>query len=72
MRAERLEFAARYEAALDQFRERDFTAAGTALEALAREFPDDRSVARLLQRIRDLGVNPLPDDWDGTTNFQVK
>jgi adenylate cyclase len=70
--AERLEFAARYEAALEQFRARDFAAAGAALESLAREFPDDRSVARLLALIRDLGPNPLPDDWDGTTNYQVK
>ena len=72
MPAERLEFASRYEAALDRFGERDFAAASAALEALAGEFPDDRSVARLLELIRELGVNPLPDDWDGTTNFLVK
>ncbi len=70
--AERLEFAARYEAALAQYRERDFAAASAALGALAREFPDDRSVARLLDLIRDLGAKALPDDWDGTTDFLVK
>jgi adenylate cyclase len=70
--AQRLEFAARYEAALDQFRTRDFAAATAALEALAQQFPNDRSVARLLELIRELGTKPLPDDWDGTTNFLVK
>jgi len=70
--AERLEFAHRHESALDQFRARDFATAGAALESLAQEFPDDRSVTRLLELIQELSTKPLPDDWDGTTNYLVK
>jgi adenylate cyclase len=70
--ADRLEFAARYEAALDQYRERDFAAASAALESLQQEYPDDVSVARLLELTRDVAKNPPDDGWDGTTNFQVK
>jgi adenylate cyclase len=70
--AERLEFAKRYEAALDHFRARDFAAATDGLETLARAHPDDRSVARLLELIHELDVSGLPDDWDGTTTFLVK
>ena len=68
----RLEFAARYEAALDRYRARDFDAAAALLEALARDHPTDRSVARLLGLVQEFGGGSLPNDWDGTSNFQQK
>lgn len=67
-----LEFAARYEQALELYRARDLRAARDSLETLARAHPDDRSVERLLGIVLELGEEPLPDAWDGTSDFFEK
>jgi adenylate cyclase len=67
-----LEFSARYEEALRQYRERRFEDAASALERLAAEFPGDLSVARLLALARGFHSRPPQADWDGTTVFQEK
>jgi adenylate cyclase len=70
--AARLDLAARYEAALDHYGNRDFSAAAETLEALARDFPHDLSISRLLDLSRGFLAEPPPADWDSTTNFLVK
>jgi adenylate cyclase len=67
-----LEFSARYEEALRLYRERRFGDAASALEPLAEEFPDDLSVARLLELTRGFRERPPEDGWDGTTVFEEK
>jgi adenylate cyclase len=67
-----LEFSARYEAALRLYRRRSFRDAASALEQLTAGFPDDLSVARLLELARDFQTRPPDEGWDGTTVFQEK
>jgi len=67
-----LEFSARYEQALEIYRQQRFPAAALALEQLTAEFPDDLSVARLLALARDFRDRPPPSGWDGTTVFHEK
>jgi adenylate cyclase len=67
-----LEFSARYEEALGLYRRRRFSDAIRALERLAAEFPDDVSVARLLELTRGFQNRPPEEDWDGTTVFHEK
>jgi adenylate cyclase len=67
-----LEFSARYEEALRLYRERRFRDAASALEPLAADFPDDLSVARLLELARDFRNRPPEEGWDGTTVFNEK
>jgi adenylate cyclase len=67
-----LAFSGRYEEALELYRQRRFPDAARALERLAAEFPDDLSVARLLELTRDYQARPPQEDWDGTTVFHEK
>jgi adenylate cyclase len=70
--AARLAFAARYEEALALYRQRRFGEAVAALSLLAAEFPDDLSVARLLELARDFRTRPPSEAWDGTSVFREK
>jgi adenylate cyclase len=67
-----LEFSARYEEALRLYQQRRFRDATLGLERLAADFPDDLSVARLLELTRDFQTRPPEEGWDGTTVFQEK
>jgi adenylate cyclase len=67
-----LEFAARYEEALELYRQRRFADAVLALERTAADFGDDVSVARLLDLARDFQTRPPERDWDGTSVFYEK
>ena len=57
---------------LTDYGQREFTASEHRLSALLADFPDDLSVARLLELARGFRAEPPPDDWDGTTTYHEK
>lgn len=67
---ERTEQAARYAAALRQYRNRDFTAAKDAFEALAGA--GDRAAHWAAARAAAMRDADVPADWDGVTNLDQK
>ena len=62
--------AARYAAALQQFRDREFAAAEDAFNALADE--GDQAAQLAAARAAKLRDADLPADWDGVTNLDEK
>ena len=61
-----------WDQALALVRARDWDRARTALEALASAHPQ-RGLYRLyLARTEHFRTHPLPDEWDGVTNFDAK
>lgn len=69
---QRIRFTERYEAAFSLFRDRRFDKALVALDGLAAEYPDDLSVARLIDRARQMRADPPADDWEAVSVFVVK
>jgi adenylate cyclase len=61
-----LDFAKRYEAAMDLYFTRCFAEALTAAQALLNERPNDVSSRNLLERCHIYRDNPPPEGWDGT------
>jgi adenylate cyclase len=70
--ARRLDFRDRYEAALMEYRRRDFLAALRQLDGFEERERRDPSVERLRILSEEYLKTPPPNDWDGVTNFQEK
>jgi len=66
----------RYREAWEMMQRRDFAAALAAFEAMDREWPpqgpQDGLYQVMIARVRELMVNPPPDDWDGVHNLTSK
>ncbi len=56
---------AKYEEALDRYRQRDFVRAAVLLEEALKDRPNDRPAALLLERTGNFLRHPPPADWAG-------
>ena len=70
--AERRDFVQRYESAFDLYQQREFARAVEVLESLRHDYPDDLSVARLLQSCAHCLETPPDPAWDGVTRYDIK
>jgi adenylate cyclase len=69
---ERRRFVQRYESAFDLYQQREFAGAIGILESLRHDYPDDLSVARLLQSCAHCLETPPDPSWDGVTRYDIK
>ncbi len=69
---ETVKWASQYEQAFDFYLHRDFPDAITVLEGLIDALPDDRVIAKLLEKCRAYAVTPPPPEWDGSTALDEK
>lgn len=67
--ADRADWAAAFEAALDRYQSADFEGAEAAFSALPA---DDGPTALYIKRVRQFRDDPPPAGWDGVWDFQVK
>jgi len=56
----------------DAYASRDWMRAFDALEAFAREHPDDVLAEIYVDRVVGFLLEPPPDDWDGIIRFHRK
>lgn len=70
--AEELRLAHDYEQAWRLMVDREFVAAERLWQALATDFPEDRPVRVMLERVRAYGQQPPSADWDGIFTLETK
>ena len=61
-----------YEAAIDAYLSKRFDTARSKFDLSLTFRPADPAARMLLDRIRDLDVRRLPEDWDGSVAFTTK
>lgn len=70
--SEKLQFAKDYETGLKLFQESEFEKSEIQLNKLKKNYPDDKSILRLLESIALFKENPPPESWDGTIRILTK
>jgi adenylate cyclase len=70
--AEWVERAARFEAALELYRDQDWQGAEDILKELQAEEPDSGLYGLYLQRVNSFRSSPPPADWDGVYTHESK